>query len=796
VPPSGPAEAKIAFLGEAPGNTEVRRGQPFVGQSGQLLRAAIRACGQRPSEFYYTNACKCQFSKNNAADTKALAICSATLEEEFRERGVELIIALGNSAMKGLGLGTQGITKVHGRPLQWKDFIVFPVYHPASILYHPGNWPDFADDLEEALRDGGPRLELAPAFSNYSVLSTEGAVRFLTWLKKQPFVYFDIETSNLNILDTDVLSIAFTCGSDYVVVLPKAVLDHADVRAALRRACATPTLKWGGHNAQFDAARLITQYQAYPYISEDTILEHYVLDERLGTHDLKQLAMKFLRVPDWEANIKQWISKAHSSYSLIPEETLWEYNARDVAYGYDLHQLFRPQIAAEEDLERLYTNLLIPGTNALVDMSVRGVKIDLERLKNVQAEAEQTLITLRAKMQALVELPEFNPNSPKQVAHILYDIYKAPPFSKSRPLPKEQTEPVAVPYGRKDKTTAKGQMERLAQPIYPCSEFATAMLEYKKAHQLVRTYLKNLYPESDGRVHPGLKLFGTVTGRLASSQPNIMNLTRTGPVRSLVVPEEGNVLLTIDYKASELRVLAALAQSKGLLDLFRAGGDPHNFVGEHVYGDKYDSAKHRVGIKGINFGVAFGRGTPSIAAALGVSYAEAKRIHDLVINLLGVDEWMQEQYSLVKTRQYVTTPTGRRRRFPLILAKLWPEIKRQAINMPIQGTSSDLCLLSLIKTNAWIKRYGGAVLFPTHDSLLVEFPKEHLDKVASLISKEMLDAGTTILGSDFTAAVDIEIGYTYDKKDMITYLVGDKNEANKVRKLTRRYARNKSIVTL
>ena len=772
VPPFGPAKATIAFLGEAPGNTEVRVGRPFVGESGKLLRAAISACGRVPSEFYYTNACKCQLSKDKAIDDKALAICSTTLKEEFQSRGVEIIVAMGNSAMQGLGLSTQGITKMQGRPLKWHDFTVFPILHPASILHHPDNWVDFADNLEEVLREGGPRLELAPAFSNYAVLSTEGAVRFLTWLRQQTFVYFDIETSNLNILDTTILSIAFTCGSDYVVVLPKAVLDHADVRAALRRACANPSLKWCGHNAQFDVARLITQYRAHPYISEDTILEHFVLDERLGTHGLKQLAMKLLRVPDWEADIKKWISKEHSSYALIPEENLWSYNAKDVAYGYDLHQLLRPQVASEEDLERVYTELLIPGTNALVDMSVRGVKIDIDRLKTTQTEAEQTIDRLRTEMRTLVDLPEFNPNSPKQVGHILYDIYKAPPFSRSKSLPIELIEPVAVPYGRNDKTTAKDQMARLAQPIYPCAPFASLMLKYKKAHQLVSTYLKNLHPESDGRIHPGLKLFGTVTGRLSGSKPNVLNLTRIGPVRGLVVPEPGNILLTIDYKASELRVLAALAGSKGLLELFRTGDDPHNFVGESIYGDNYDVEKHRVGVKGINFGVAFGLGIPGIAAMLGVSFSEAKRIHSLVLRLLGVDEWMQQQFRDVKTRQYVTTPTGRRRRFPLILSTLWSKIKKQAINMPVQSTSHDLCLLSLIETNKWLKDFGGTILFPTHDSLLLEFPIKHVDAVASLVTKEMLDAGTTILGEDFTAAVDIAVGYSYDKKDMGKYIIG------------------------
>ena len=773
VPPFGPAQTKIAFLGEAPGAVEVRQGRPFVGESGKLLRAAITACGRDPETFYYTNACKCPIPKGKSAAAEAVRACKVTLEEEFSTHGVETIIALGNTAMSSLDLPSEGITKTHGQVFQWRGLTVIPIYHPASVLYTPDRWNDFAEDLENVL--SGKTKEKLPQFDNYHVIAdTQPAIEYLHSLNEHPFVYFDLETSSLQLYDTHILCCGFATSADEVVILTDDALHRPKVIEALRELCANNHTTWGGHNAQFDAARFVTQFNAHPVISEDTLLEHYVLDERPGTHDLKQLARKYLSVLDWEADIKQWVkkgkgkgkSKSASSYANIPAANLWRYNACDVAYGFQLHNLLRPQVAAEKDLEKLYTKLLIPATNALVNLSVQGVKIDAIRLNTLAVETETQMRQLTAEMRDTVGDVEFNPASPSQVGHYLYQVAKAPPFSQSRPLPTEQLEALNVPRDRSDTTTAMDQLMRLAAGGYKCSTFAANMVTYRHAKTLLRTYLKNFIPESDGRVHPSYRLAGTVTGRLAGNDPNILNLPRDGEVRSLVVAEEGNVLVSVDYKACELRVLGALAHSESLRDMFKKGLDPHDETGKIIYGTSYNSSKHRVGVKQVNFGIAYGRGAGSIAEALSISYDDATHIRDTVLNFLGVAPWIEDQYRLVKTQGYVTTPTGRRRRFPLILDSNWHSIKRQAINAPVQGTSSDLCLMSLIGIDKWIRNYHGMVLFPTHDSILVEVPERYLDEVVLKIVDEMKVAGVRVFGPRFKTDVDIAVGKNYGKTQM------------------------------
>jgi DNA polymerase-1 len=773
VPPSGPDKTEIAFLGEAPGWTEIREKKPFVGKSGQLLRAAITACGHDPEDIYFTNTCKCK-PKQGAPPAKAIECCSVTLRDEFREHGVKYVAALGLTALAGLGIKAGKMSEEHGHTRKWHDdILVMPIIHPAGALYKPARWPEIAEDIEAFLAGGEQfwRFISEPLFKGYTVTrAIEDVLRFLWWLGDQPFVYFDLETSDLKVHGTRILCISFSCGPNHAVVIPEEIFNSPQVGRAFCSVVNNSPLKWGGHNAQYDVIRTFThKWHARPYISEDTMVQHYCLDERTTGHGLKELAMKLLRVPDWEADIKQWVKNPETdSYATVPKEILYGYNARDTVYGYRLHQLLRPKVAAESDLEKLYTELMIPATNALVDLTVHGTKVDLTRIYDIRDMAEDALVDDEYVMQKLLGDTSFNPRSPKQVSNWLYEKYGAPPFSKAKPVPlDEQEDALAVPYGRSDKTTAVDQLERIAYWKYPGAEFAALMMQYRKNHQLVYTYLQNFVPESDGRIHPGYLLWSAVTGRLSSSRPNVLNMTRKGPLRSVIVPEEGNILLSVDYRQAELRVLGALAKSERLIQLFRDGFDPHNYVGEEVYGKSYNPSEHRVGIKSVNFGVAYGRGRQSIADALSCTLQEAGRVQTMVLQLLNVDPWMQEQYRLAKTQQYVSTPTGRRRRFPLILDSNWNRIKRMAVNSPVQGTSSDLCLLSMIEVNKKIPGFGGAVLYPIHDALLVEVPEENKIECARMIVREMSTVPERVFEPDtFYPAVEITEGHTYAKEDM------------------------------
>jgi DNA polymerase-1 len=765
VPPYGPTQTNIAFLGEAPGATEVRMQQPFVGESGQLLRKAITAYGHNPEDFYYTNACKCKLPPDKAGLAQASKCCAVTLEEEFREHDVITVVALGNTALHSLGLPSTGISKMHGRAIQWHGFNVVPILHPASLLRQPDGWNDFAEDLEAVLTGALVNKPEPLTQDNYAVIEdVDQAVAFIEKLhRNKQMIYFDIETSSRQVVDTKLLCCAFATDPDYAVVLPDTVLYNSQVIRELQRLCLDSTTQWCGHNAQFDIIRIRTNLHVRPILTEDTMLAHYALDERIGVQGLKWLAMHCLHVDDWEADIKGYLTKENSSYAAIPKSVLWRYNAFDVIYGMRLFNVFRPRVAQEEDLERLYTRLLIPGSNALVDLAVKGVRIDTQLLYDLRDETEDNILDLQQELRDMSQTPDFNPESPKQVEHAMYAVLKAPPFSQSKPLPTEQAYANSIPAGRSDYTTAKDQVERLAAGNYKASAFAKKLLEYRHARQMVKTYLRNLIPESYGRIHPGINLIGTVTGRMSGSQPNVMNLPSDGPIRGLVVAEPGNTLISIDYKASELRVMGALAQSKSLLTIFAEGKDIHDTLGVEIYKDKYDRAKHRVGVKRVDFGIAYGRGDKSIAEALSVSDAEAKRIRKLVVSILGVGDWMEQQCQQVLKNGYIGTPTGRRRRFPLLLDSNWAEVKRQAINAPIQATSSDLCLLSLININKWIRSLGGTILFPTHDSILLEVPIELADDIASRASAEMLAAGKAIFGEAFTAEVDVSIGTSYSK---------------------------------
>jgi len=769
VPPSGPERCSVALIGEAPGAVEVLKRKPFVGKSGERLRVTLRALGYDDETFYYTNICKCRPKGNKKPSIIDARACGVTLEQELIDHGIELIVTLGNVPLKFLFPKVKGITQERGIVREYKHWTLMPTYHPAYTLRRYDLWPDFASDLETALMPE-PTKPPEEEFSVSVITNPIKAAKFFKQLRRYTFVYFDIEATGLKVYDDTILCLSFSTDSHSAVVVDSSALDEKSLRE-LRITAAYPSLKWGGHNTQFDVSRCYSMLHVRPEISEDTMLLSYALDERGGIHGLKPLVQRLLHYPDWEIDVTKYVKDPESrEYGELPKKLLWEYNALDTIYGYKLWECLRPQVTAESDLERLYTTLLIPSANAIVDLTVDGVKIDEKVRSNLYDSLMYVNHVLTIIMRSMTNRPEYNPRSSKQTQGILYKFYRAPTLSHSKPIPKEDVTDMAP--NVKDDTTAKIQLQRLAHWDYACKEFAATLLRYRENQQLARTYLRNYMPESDGMIHPGYLIHGTVTGRWASSKPNVFNMKRDGPLRGLMIPTDDHVLVSIDYSGAELRTGAALADSKVLSEAFNAGEDVHALIGQVIFGDDYDDATHRSFAKSVNFGTFYGAGPYKLAEALGISVAQAEEVQKRVKDKLGVREWIENQQALARKQGYVTTPTGRRRRFPYIDYDNLAEILRQAVNAPVQGTSSDLTKLSLIEINGWIHDYDSWLYFPTYDSILMNVHVEHLDEVIQKATKTMIEIPKQIFGDSIPFEVDVEVGINYAKANMKEYIHG------------------------
>jgi len=768
VPSFGPKRCRVAFVGEAPGAIEVIKRRPFVGRSGECLRLTLRALGYDDETFFYCNICKCRPRGNKKPSIKDARACGVTLEQELIDRGIEIIITLGNVPLKFFFPKAKGITKERGIVRTYKCWTLMPTFHPAYVLpsRRYDKWPDFTADIETVL-EPKPTAQPNEQFSVSFITNPIKAAKFFKGLRRHEFVYFDIETTGLKVYDVDILCISFSTDSHSAVVVDNSALNSESIKQ-LRITANYDKLKWGGHNTQFDVTRCYTQLGVRPKISEDTMLLSYALDERGDIHGLKSLVQRLLQYPDWEIDVTKFVKDPDSrEYGSVPKRLLWQYNALDTIYGFALWEHLRPQVRAESDLERLYNTLLIPSANAIVDLTVDGVNIDEEARSTLYNKLMRDNYYITLIMRDMTGRPEYNPRSYKQTQEILYEFYKAPTFRHSKPVPKEDVTAMAPNVA--DDTTAKIQLQRLAYWDYACKEFAAWLLRYRENQQLARTYLKNYTPESDGRIHPGYLIHGTVTGRWSSSRPNVFNMRRGGPLRGLIIPTKEHILVSIDYSGAELRTGAALANSKVLADAFSAGDDVHALIGQVIFGDNYDNATHRVFAKSVNFGTFYGAGPYKLAETLGISIEQARDVQQRVKDNLGVGEWIEREQEFARSHGYVTTPTGRRRRFPYIDYDNIDEILRQSVNMPVQGSSSDLTTYSLIEINKWIHDYDSWIYFPTYDSLLLNVKIEHLNEVIRRATRTMLDAPKHILKTNIPFEVDVEVGMNYSKSEMKEY---------------------------
>lgn len=778
VPPDGPAQTPYAIVGESPGSTERFSGKPFVGESGEIIWSTLSQFGLKRSDVYVTNVVKCYAppSSKNSTLSKAARVCKHRLMTELESHGAKWILALGNEALEAL-TGMRGITSQAGKLIPLKNGMkVIPAVHPAAMLRVSAElaakfYMEFVRYVSYWANECSVPTP-APLFRDYQVIDSEAeAIAFLKGLKAHEYVAVDIETSGFDLDYDEILCVVFSCNSADATILPDHLLYKQSVVDAFN---ALKGVKWVGHNIAFDFVRLSWKLgiELKPYF--DTLVAHYNLSE-MGPHDLKTLAQVECGAPDWEAPIKAALKQSKlDSYAVIPRPMLYLYAAQDGIYTWQLFELFSERLRKtyNADLKRNFFDNLMPIVHLCIDMQLNGMRVDVDRLADLRlqfGDIEQSSRTsLRKVANRLVPNKpwpkgEFNPNSPQQVAKILYDVLKAPVWSESKI---EGTAAQLSQSGgeKPDRTTAKAQLERLTYQPEPIKGFADMMLSYRNAKHVRTHYLNHFEPISDGRIHPIYQVHRTVTGRLASTEPNVLNMPHKGGIRNLIVPEEGNILIAADYSQAELRVAAMLSGDETFKGVYIRGEDIHDRFSTRFYGPEYTKIQ-RVIAKSFVFGKLYGRGWHSIAETFGLTRdAALAMMRELDAMMPTFKEWCDSQFRIAQEQGYVGTPLGRRRRFPLITRNNAHEVRRYCVNSPIQATSSDILLLALRRVNSWIGDYDGKVLMPLHDSGNFECPEEVRDEVATRIVADMEAAPKIIFGDDcIPFKVDIEYGYSLEE---------------------------------
>lgn len=507
----------------------------------------------------------------------------------------------------------------------------------------------------------------------------------------------------------------------------------ADALGPIREVLSNGLIEKSVHDLK-RAVGLLTRFDiALEGVRDDTFLAAYLLDPNRSKYELSDLAREALGGEDGQPPQASW------------SETAWQ-----TASAADLTVQVAPVLHSrilEKKLETIYSEVELPLAPLLYRMERAGLKVDPRVLADLSSYLGQELHKLTVNIYQLAGR-EFNIGSPKQVGEVLSELN--------------------IESGRKTSTgrisTSKAVLEELAQT----HELPRLIIEYRELDKLKSVYTDALPQQisADGRIHCKLNQTVAATGRLSSSDPNLQNIPIRSDlgrrIRRAFVAEKGHKIISADYSQLELRLLAHITQDPVMLEAFQKGEDIHARTARLVFGAKTgeELKEARRFAKIVNFAIAYAIEPWGLSQRVGISRQEAKKvIQDYYNTYKGVRRYMEEVPLRAREHGYVRSIYGRIRPLPGIAdrnANIRRAAEREAINMPIQGTASDIVKIAMLHVDNEFKRAGlsARLLMQVHDELLVEVSERELDQVTKILKNEMEHA----VQLDVPLVADVGVG--------------------------------------
>ena len=419
--------------------------------------------------------------------------------------------------------------------------------------------------------------------------------------------------------------------------------------------------------------------------------------------------------------------------TLPTNEILYPYLAQVVKSIFDLKEIQSARLK-EENMDSLYKNIEVKVARVLANMEFEGIHVSKKALEDMSDELDERIKILEASIHTLAG-SEFNIASPKQLGIVLFEDLGLPPVKKT-------------------KTGYSTSVEVLEQ-LQRSHEIIPLIMEYRVLTKLNSTYAKGLVKDitRKGKIHTRYEQTLTQTGRLSSVNPNLQNIpTRIEEgkkIRKAFIPaSDDRVILSIDYSQIELRVLAHMAQDKGMIDAFTHGLDIHTKTASEVNGVSLDEVTPtmRREAKAVNFGIVYGISDFGLSNNLGITRKRAKEFIDKYLETFsGVNKYMTDIVEFAKEHGYVETLYNRRRALPEINAKnkiVASLNARLAMNTPIQGTAADIIKLAMINAFDYIEKteVDAKLLLQVHDELIFDVNKDVVDEFTIEMVKIMEEA--------------------------------------------------------
>jgi len=512
-----------------------------------------------------------------------------------------------------------------------------------------------------------------------------------------------------------------------------------------------------GHNIKYDMQVL----EKYGIVTKgklwDTFIASWLVDESWHL-DLKTRVRR-----EFDAKVEDYsqiVGKGHKKKALVdvPVYKVAKYCMDDSYWSWRLKDKYI-KILEKKELLPIFENMYIPFVRVILGMERVGIKVDIPQLNMLQRKLGRKIIKYTKRIYDLAG-QKFNVGSTQQLGKILFDKMKL------RVMRRSEKTGVA--------STDVDTLETLAENG---SNISKIVLKYREVTKLMGTYALGLrqFLDKNNRVHTSFKVGGTITGRLASSDPNLQNIpikTKLGKeIRKCFIAENGYKLIISDYANVELRILAHFSKDQNMVNSFLNNEDLHSRTAADLFDMPLkqvskDSRERRIA-KTINFGLMYGMGPWALAQQLGIDDMEAKAYHEKYFDTVfpEINPWKQQVLNYCRKNGYVKTIIGRRRNIPDInyasdihsieqfKRKYGTKYKipetiekcrmtdqkivigraeRQAINSKIQGSASDIITLSMLRIDNEIAlgspKKDFRMLLQIHDELVNEVIENKVEK--------------------------------------------------------------------
>jgi DNA polymerase I len=740
-----PQGATHILVGEAPGSQEVAHGVPFVGDSGRLLAHELRRAGLDASRMGRTNAILCNASYKKDPDLQlAYECCKPRLQQELLIHEDAIVVALGSQALHACDID-YNITDVHGE--FFHDGKLFATFNPAAILHDAGLGHAFRRDIEKlshGYQAWNQKISVHVVTKDSDHM--EALIEIIYTIPKGWHVAYDVETTNASIYGKqdqkpcELLCIVLAFDAQQCFIVPADMVEilRDDLTYLFKKMYCI------AHNGMFDNQVLYKYGFTDVNLQFDTMLAHALIAEGKRGHGLKQLASWYFNAPHYEEYYidRHFKNKLNKDYSKVPRSDLYAYAGFDGVLTYRLAKVLKDELCAD-GLWDLFESLTMLQARAFESIERHGIRVDWQYA--LQA-AQYVLAVLETLEQQITESVGYhvNPNSPPQVQALLY---------KKLGL----RHPKKLSYRTKDNSTNEEALKSLQGQ----HEVIDLILKYRQLQKLYSTYLVKISTLSyiGDRIHISFNLHGTTTGRVSAqdSQHGLVKPDSSDIFSQLVqgcyIASNNCVLVILDYQQAELRAFAHASSDLYLLKVFREGGDIHDSVGRELFKNdphafELDGSLKKVFrrlAKNFNFGFIYLGGVEAIASQIGLPLAVVRPLYEQHKRLLaGATAYVEQQIAFMRHHGYVLTATGRKRRFPLQPIQGLDDIRKAAINAPIQGGAADLLNLSISEL---VLKYNVPVVHAVHDSIIIDCPIDRADTTAALAERVMISYGEQYFGS-------------------------------------------------